>query len=404
MCCQLFRTVLASDFWFLISEILDSVSAEGANRFFEILELSTMPKTYKHLYPQMHDFAHLYVAYRRARRGKRRRPDVAAFEFRLEEEILQLADSLRNETYRPGTYRSFRVTEHGKQRVISAAPFRDRVVHHALCALLEPIWEPRFIHDSYASRPGKGTHAAIQRAQHFARGHRYALQLDVQQFFPSIDHAILRGLLARHVADQRLLALVDLILAGGAETLQHEYRMVYFPGDDLWAVTRPRGLPIGNQTSQFWANVYLHPLDLFIKQELGCRAYVRYCDDLLLFAHDKPTLHRWRSAIIDQAATLRLTLHEQRAQVVPVATGLPFLGWQVYPYRLRLKRRNVVGFTRRFRRLRARYAAGQCSLATMNASVQGWVAHAAYGHTRGLRRSLLAPSLQKRGSDATSCA
>jgi retron-type reverse transcriptase len=346
----------------------------------------------------MHDFVHLYDAYRRARKGKRSRADVAAFELRHEDHLLQLAAELHDGSYRPGAYRSFRVTENGKPRTISAAPFRDRVVHHALCALLEPIWEPRFIHDSYASRPGKGTHAALDRAQHFARGHRYALQLDVQQFFPAIDHAILRGLLARYIADQRLLGLIDLILSGGADLLRDAYRMVYFPGDDLLAATHPRGLPIGNQTSQFWANVYLHPLDLFIKQELGCRAYVRYCDDLLLFAHDKLTLHQWRAAIIDRAAALRLTLHEGRAQVVPVETGLPFLGWRVSPFRRRLKRRNVIAFTRRFRRQRARYAAGRCTLNDLTASIQGWVGHARHGNTAALRRSLLAAPLPRRGA------
>lgn len=361
-----------------------------------------MPKTFRNLYNQLCHFEDLLEAYRRARRGKRSRPDVAAFEFRCEEHLHQLAQELRDGSYRPGSYRSFRVTESGKRRVISAAPFRDRVVHHALCALLEPIWEPRFIHDSYASRPGKGTHAALDRAQHFARGHGYALQLDMQQFFPSIDHAILRELLAHHVADARIMALIDQILAGGAATLRDEYHMVYFPGDDLFAINRPRGLPIGNQTSQFWANVFLHPLDLFIKQELGCRAYVRYCDDLLLFGDDKATLHRWRAAIIERAATLRLTLHEGRAHVVPVVTGLPFLGWRVFPYRRRLKRRNVIAFARRFRAQRARYAAGRCTLDDLHASIQGWIGHARHGHTLALRRALLAVSLpRRRGPSAT---
>ena len=356
-----------------------------------------MPKTFRQLYDQLCRFEHLHEAYRRARRGKRARPDVAAFEFRCEDHLHQLAADLRDGSYRPGPYRSFAVVESGKRRVISAAPFRDRVVHHALCALLEPIWEPRFIHDSYASRPGRGTHAALDRAQHFARGHRYALLLDVEQFFPSIDHAILRGVLTRHVADARVLELIDHILAGGADTLRDTYRMVYFPGDDLFAVDRPRGLPIGNQTSQFWANCYLHPLDLFVKQELGCRAYVRYCDDLLLFTDDKATLHRWRAAAIDFAATLRLTVHEERAQVVPVETGLPFLGWRVYPYRRRLKRRNVVAFARRFRRLRAAYASGDATMDDLNASIQGWVAHARHGHTQALRRSLLVIPIARRG-------
>lgn len=347
-------------------------------------------KTYRHLFDTLCTFEHLLTAYRTARRGKRSRPDVAAFDFRAEEYLLDLRDALRDQGYRPGPYRTFHVTENGKHRTISAAPFRDRVVHHALCAVLEPIWEPRFIHDSYASRAGKGTHAALDRAQHFARGHRYALQLDVRQFFPSVDHAILRGLLAHHVADERVLHLVDLVLASGADLLRGDYRMVYFPGDDLFAALRPRGLPIGNQTSQFWANVYLHPLDLFIKQDLHCRAYVRYCDDLLLFAHDKATLHEWRRAIIVQAATLRLKLHEGRAQVVPVGTGLPFLGWRVFPYRRRLKRRNVIAFTRRFRQQRTRYAAGTCTAKELHASLQGWIGHARHGNTHALRRSLFA--------------
>lgn len=355
-----------------------------------------MPKTFRNLYAQMTTFEALYAAYRKARRGKRGRPDVAAFELRCEEQLLRLRDELADGSYAPGAYRSFRVTESGKLRVISAAPFRDRVVHHAVCAVLEPIWEPRFIADSYASRPGKGTYAALQRAQHFARGHRYALSVDVQQFFPSVDHAILRAQLAHHIADARVLGLVDQILAGGATTLRDAYQMVYFAGDDLFAPNRSRGLPIGNQTSQFWANVYLHDLDLCIKQELQCRAYVRYCDDLLLFHDDKATLHAWRAAIIARAATLRLTVHERRAQVVPVATGLPFLGWRVYPYRLRLKRRNVIAFARRFRAHRAAYAAGTLRLDDLHARVRGWIAHARQGNTRALRRSLLAKRLPRR--------
>lgn len=359
-----------------------------------------MPTTYRHLYDQIYSFEHLLAAYRRARRGKRRRPDVAAFEFRYEDELLHLRDELRDGTYTPGSYRRFYAVENGKRRVISAAPFRDRVVHHALCALIEPIWEARFIHDSYASRPGKGTHAAIKRAQHFARGHKYALQLDVREFFPSIDHAILRTHLARHIADERLLNLIDRILAGGANELHEAYTPVLFPGDDLFAITRPRGLPIGNQTSQFWANVYLHALDLFIKQELHCRAYVRYCDDLLLFADDKATLHHWREQALAFAATLRLTLHEGRAQVVPVGTGLPFLGWHVFPYRLRLKRRNVLAFAQRFRRLRTAYAANRCTSAEIKQRLQGWLGHARQGNTLALRRSLLRKPIPRRGSKA----
>lgn len=124
---------------------------------------------------------------------------------------------------------------------------------------------------------------------------------------------------------------------------------------------------------------------------------MRYCDDLLLFADAKPELHLWRERIIAYAATLRLTLHEGRAQVVPVATGLPFLGWRVYPYRRKLKRRNVLAFACRFRRMRARYAAGRCTLADINAGIQGWIGHVRHGNTLALRRSLLRKLLPKRG-------
>jgi len=290
--------------------------------------------------------------------------------------------------FQPGPYHTFVVYE-PKRRVISAAPFRDRVVHHALCRALEPIWEARFHARSFACRRGRGTHAALDAAQHGIRGHRYVLRCDVEQFFPSVDHAVLRGQLARHIADRRALDLIDRILAGGAAVLRDEYRLVYFPGDDLFAANRPRGLPIGNLTSQFWANVVLHDLDMFVAHELRCAAYMRYCDDFLLFADDPATLLRWRSAIIARLAELRLTLHESRAQVAATAAGVPFLGWTLYPFRRRLRKRNVVHFRRRWRRLTGAYAAGRLGAARLRASAQGWAAHAAHGDTAGLRRAVL---------------
>ena len=353
-----------------------------------------MPKTFRNLWPQLVSFENLLGAYRAARRGKRGTRQVARFEQRCEEHLLRLQDELESGRYRPGPYRSFVVHE-PKRRVISAAPFRDRVVHHALCRVIEPIWEARFIHNSYACRVGKGTHKAISTAQHYARGHRYALRCDVEQFFPSIDHAVLRGQLAHHIGDGRVLDLIDLILAGGASALSDEYRPVFFPGDDLLSVLRPRGLPIGNLTSQFWANVALHDLDLFVAHELRCRAFIRYCDDFVLFANDAATLLAWRAAIITRLAELRLTLHESRAQVCATAAGVPFLGWTVYPFRLRLRKRNVVHFRRRWNELRVAYGAGKLPLDRLTASAQGWSAHARFGATRALRRSILGQRLPR---------
>jgi RNA-directed DNA polymerase len=358
---------------------------------------SQVPKTFKHLYPQIYSFEALYRAYRQARRGgKRKHQAVAAFECHLEEGLWDLHAELQDKTYRPGPYRSFAVGPWRrdrlwapKRRLISAAPFRDRVVHHALCNVLVPIFEPRFISDSYACREGKGTHAAVDRCQEFARRCRYVLQCDVRQFFPSVDHQLLRGMLARHVADPDVLWLIDLILEGSTGLLAGEYEMAWFPGDALWDALRPRGLPIGNLTSQFWANVYLNSVDQFIKQELRCRRYVRYCDDFLLFHEDKATLHAWRAAVIAHAATLRLMLHEEKAVVYPTHTGIPFLGFRVFPHYRRLLHPKVHAFARRLRRLRAGYAAGELSAEAVRLSVQGWLAHATHAQTYRLRRRLL---------------
>jgi retron-type reverse transcriptase len=227
------------------------------------------------MYEQLIAWENLLLAWRRAAKGKRGHPNVAAFEYRLEENLLALQNELQTQRYHPGAYVSFTIHE-PKRRLISAAPFRDRVVHHALCNVIEPIFERSFIDDSYANRVGQGAHRALDRTQYFARRFPYVLQCDVRQFFPSIDHAILRQTLARKLNDPQVLWLVERILASGVGLLQEQYEMVYFGGDDLFAIHRPRGLPIGNLTSQFWANCYLNPFDHFVKRELGCQGYVLF--------------------------------------------------------------------------------------------------------------------------------
>lgn len=211
-------------------------------------------KTYKNLYPQICAWETLEQAYRKARKGKRSAWAVADFEYNWERHLLRLQEELIDKSYRPGSYHSFYIHE-PKKRLISAAPFRDRVVHHALCAAIEPIFEARFINDSYANRVGKGTHRALDRCTQFARRYRYVLPCDIKQHFPSIDHAILHDILAKHIACPETLGLIDQILVSGVGVLAEEYEMVYFPGDDLLAATRSRGLPIGNLTSQFWSKL-----------------------------------------------------------------------------------------------------------------------------------------------------
>lgn len=329
----------------------------------------------------------LYAAFRKAAKGKRGKVPAASFEASLSDNVLALQRELIDFSYRPGDYHHFYIFE-PKQRKISAAPFRDRVVHHALCNLIEPVFDARFIADSYANRLGKGTHAAVDRLQSLSRAYRYCLRVDVVKHFPSLDHAILKTELAKVIQDESILWLIDRILESGEQVLADEYPMHYFPGDDLFAVLRPRGLPIGNLTSQFWSNVYMNPLDWFVKRELGCPAYLRYVDDAALFSNDKGELNAWRTAIIERLQRLRLVIHEKEAQVMPCQDGIPWLGFVVYPTHRRLKRRNVVNFTRRFRHNIQLYEEGSISFAELDASVQGWINHVRYADTWGLRRHI----------------
>jgi RNA-directed DNA polymerase len=345
-------------------------------------------------------FQNLHRAFRKAAKGKRGQPAVAAFEHRLESNLFGLQKDLHSKTYQPGAYDSFHIYD-PKRRLISAAPFRDRVVHHALCNMIEPLFERTFIGDSYANRIDKGTHAALDRTQALARTYPYVLQCDLRQFFPSVDHAALRAILARKIADSDVMWLIDRILESGAGVLEYEYDMVYFPDDDLFASLRPRGLPIGNLTSQFWANVYLNELDQWIKRRLGCRGYVRYVDDFLLFSHDKAQLWRWKQAIREFLAGLRVTLHERESTVYPIKNGIPFLGFRVYPTHRRLKRRNALAFARRLRGHYRDVARGDMTFEELTVRIGGWVAHAAHGDTWGLRRSLLESPVSKAPSLAS---
>ena len=335
------------------------------------------------------DWDNLWRAFRLAARGKRRKRSAAAFEHQVADRLIALQQDLRSKTYRPGAYRHFFIHE-PKRRKISAAPFRDRVVHHALCNVIEPVFDAGFIAQSYANRVGKGTHRALDCLQACARHHRYVLRADVVRHFPSLDHGILRTKIARTIRDPDVLWLIDAILASGDGVLEEEYEMVYFAGDDLLAACRPRGLPIGNLTSQFWSNVYLNDFDWFVWRELRCRSYLRYVDDFALFSDSKLELWEWKRAIIDRLACDRLTIHESQAQALPTRCGIPWLGFVVYPTHRLLKRRNTVNFTRRFERNIARYRDREISFAELTASVQGWVNHVHYADTWGLREHVFA--------------
>ena len=322
-----------------------------------------------HLFEQIVRFDNLLAAAHKAVQGKKNRQPVAAFYFHLETELLQLERELLSDSYRPRPYRSFWVHE-PKQRRICAADIRDRVVHHAIIRVLEPYFEAYFIHDTYACRHGKGTHRAVRRAQAFSRRHRYVLQLDVRKFFASVDHAILKSLLARRFKDRRLLALL-------AQVIDHPIPDGV-PG---------RGLPIGNLTSQYFATFYLGYLDHFVQDELGIQGYVRYMDDLLLFGEDKVALHRQLAHVRDFLhSRLKLDLKEQAVRLAPAGQGISFLGFRVFPRMVRLQR---AGWTRFKHTVRAReqaYRQGRIDERGLVHSVQSLLGHAQQAQTRHLRQ------------------
>lgn len=343
------------------------------------------------LWPGILAFENLLLAFRKARKGKRSRPEVARFDLDLERELLALQSELRNRRYRPGAYRLFTIYER-KPRQIAAAPFRDRVVHHALLNLVEPLLDRCFIHDSYACRPGKGVHRAVDRYQVWARRYAYSLKLDVARYFPSIDHDILKCQLRRHLKDPGVLRLFDLII--DFSPLFPDEPVTYFPGDDLLTpLARRTGIPIGNLTSQFLANLYLNELDHFVKQELRAPAYLRYVDDLVLLSDNKTDLHAWRGAIEERMRSLRLRIHPGKANIFRVRDGVDVLGYRVFPgYRL-LRNDNGHRFARRLRAFAAGYRRGILDWPDFDPSVRSWIGHASQADTLGLRTKLFAATV-----------
>ncbi len=305
------------------------------------------------LFDQWAAFAPLCAAARRAVRGKRGQWVPAAFVANLERECLRLEHELRSGAWRPGGYVTFRVRD-PKPRFISAAPFRDRVVHHALCAAIEPVFDRSFVAVSYANRLGKGSHRAVDRYEQLRNRHRHVLRADIWRYFPSID--ILKRDLRRRIGCIRTLDVLDIIIDGSNPQPPAER---YFPGDDLFTpFERRRGLPIGNLTSQLFANVYLDRLDHFATEVLAA-PYVRYVDDFALFHDDPALLGAWQDRIARFLAQRRLALHPDKTFVAACSEPATFLGFELHAdRRRRLPPDNVRRFRNRLRSLRDRWRAG----------------------------------------------
>lgn len=352
-------------------------------------------KRYGNLWPAITSFENLLIAAHQAQRGKRFRDNILDFNHHREANLLQLQHELLTQTYQPGAYRTFEILD-PKPRMISAAPYRDRVVHHALCNIIVPLIERTFIATSYANRTGFGTHRALQYFIQACRTHRYILQCDLQKYFPSIDHEMLKAQLRRKIKCPDTLWLIDQIIDNS--TPQNS-PVFHFPGDDLLTpLERRRGLPIGNLTSQFFANVYLNGFDHYVKETLKAQQYVRYVDDFSLFSDDRTFLVEARRAIETYLISLRLKLHPLKSQLFETRYGANFVGFRILKIdetnpqaiRIRIRNDNLRRARTRIKKLKRQFQQGQITQAEVTRSLTSWRAHLNHADTWCLQQKIFA--------------
>lgn len=349
-------------------------------------------KTFGNLYSSIISFENLLLASQKARKGKRFKESCSRFEFNLERELFLLQQELTDMTYCHGGYRNFFVFD-PKQRLISAAPYRDRVVHHALCNIVEPIFDRSFIADSYACRKNKGAHAAANRYTKYARKYRYVLKCDIKKYFHSIDQDILLSIITKKITCPDIIWLINEIICSRRDTAS----LVYFPGDTLFTpLLRQNGIPIGNLTSQFFANVYLDGFDHFVKQTLRL-PYIRYVDDFVAFAESKEQLNEAKEQMNSYLDRLRLKMHENKSRVYRVTDGVRFLGYRMFPDHRLLDKGNVLRMRRKMKKLSDGFRDGEIAFSTVHQSIQSWVGHAAHADTWKIRGKVLGSVVFQRG-------
>lgn len=286
-------------------------------------------KIFHTLYSQVTSIEHLLQAWNEFKRGKRNRKDVQIFERFLEDNLFELHQELKAKTYKHASYTAFNIYD-PKFRHIHKAQVADRIVHHSIVSVIEPIFDKTFIYDSYSCRVNKGTHRAVKRLFVFIRkvsknytGECFALKLDIKKFFEKVDHAILLALIRKSIQDKDCLWLIENILK---------------------SFSKEKGIPIGNLTSQIFANIYMNELDKFIKHDLKIKYYLRYTDDFVILSDRKEYLLNLIPKIeIFLQVKLKLFLHENKVIIRKYTQGIDFLGYIVLPYyilpRIKTKRR-----------------------------------------------------------------
>ncbi len=318
--------------------------------------LLNIMKTFNNLFTQIYDYRNLYDAFLLAQRRKRNKSDVLEFESHLESNLWDIQNDLIYKTYQPGEYKTFYVYD-PKVRLIMAAPFRDRVVHHALCNIIEPIFERRFIDTSFACRVGKGVDAGVDKVTQYLfetrkkYGKMYCLKCDIRKYFQSIDKRILRSIVFRKIRCRETRWLIDVILN---------------------STEGKRGIPVGNLPSQLFANVYLNELDHFVKEQLKEKYYIRYMDDFLILHPDKKRLQKdW--AIIESYLQDKLHLElNQKTAACPVKQGIDFLGYRIYDGHKLLRKRYIKRTKRMIKHFEKEYRAGRMDLAYIQQVLASW--------------------------------
>jgi len=341
-------------------------------------------KTYKNIYPKLCSFKNLELAFRKASKGKSKKFYVIEFKKNLKQNLLDFKKELEWETYKPSKLTKFTIRD-PKTRLIRKLIFKDRIVHHAVVNILEPIYEARFITDNYANRLNKGTISALEKLDKFKRKvskngqlvphaltnnmiKGYVFKADIRKFFDSINQAKMIEILKRKIKDEKIIWLVIKILKNF---------------DD-----KRKGMPLGNMTSQFFANVYLNDLDQFIKRRLKAKNYLRYVDDFVILHQSKEKLKEYKDKIEKYLMNLKLELHPDKSKIFPLYKGVDFLGFKVFYSHKRARKRNVNHFKKRLEKFKKSYAYGDISKSKFIASVEGWLAYIMWGNTYNLRQKL----------------
>jgi len=280
-------------------------------------------------FTQMTSLGNLFYCWTKAKKNKSKSIRVQRFGEDPLRYLTIIQERLRSRAYSFGPYKSFTVREKKFRHVVDA-PMKDRVVHWMLYDYLLPIWQPRLIHDTYGNLPDRGTHAAVRRLAQFCRmeDSRWALQLDISKYFYSVNHATLKARVLRYIGDHDirhlLVALID------SFQTDDQFDELFAP-DSRYRQTAAKGMPIGNLSSQLFANIYLNDFDHWMKEILRVRRYIRYVDDMVIIGESPDELRTIGRQIVDRLATDGLIIHPKKMRLAPAAAGIPFLGYVTWP-------------------------------------------------------------------------